>query len=147
MKLTSDLAARMTDALLLHRGVSSTDQERRENAEVWATYSAALNEVRAVAEVLPDNAGTDFVRLMEVWTEDSVNLTATLLDMAICVMLVKRYRVTNPGEEFPPTGITTKITSEDLRTIAEHFHWERTEEPGSWTLKLQKISEMSSGEG
>lgn len=98
----------------------------------------------AVAGKLPDHAGTDFVRMMETWTEDGVNLTATLLDMAICVMLLKRHQVNNPGEEFPASGLTTTITSAELRTIAEHYHWERREEAGSWTIKLEKISEMGS---
>lgn len=144
MKLTYEIADKMTKALLAHRGVEVTDLDIQTDAVASATYKAALLEVRTVAGVLPDTAGIDFVRLMETWTEEGTNLTATLLDMAISVMLVKRYHVTNPGEALPPRGLSAVITSADLRTIAEQYHWERHEEAGTWTIRLQKISEMSS---
>lgn len=107
-----------------------------------------VQEINALAEAvagkLPQSAGIDFVRLMETWTEDQTNLTATLLDMAISVMLVKEFAEYGTAAAFPPDGMTVTITSADLRTIAEQYHWERHEEAGSWTIRLQKISEMSS---
>ncbi len=104
-----------------------------------------INELAgAVSAALPDNAGTDFIRLMETWTESQTNLTAALLDMAICVMLTKMRAIQDPLT--PDGSMSVTITSVELRAIAEQYHWERTEEPGSWTIKLQKISEMSSDE-
>lgn len=138
MKPTQELLDKIATALLASRGFGFCTDPAEGGQDAYDLTLQALEEARAVAAILPDNLGLDFVRLMETWTEDSVNLTATLLDMAISATMLK-YR---PGLIGGFEELT--ITSADLRTIAEQYHWERREEAGSWTIRLQKISEMSS---
>jgi hypothetical protein len=105
-----------------------------------AQYADAVNECRAVAAVLPANAGLDFVTMFEAWGDHEANVTATLLDL-VMVALATRYV---PGME---KGGEVTITGTDLRAIVEQFDYERTEEAGVWTLKFSILPEISSAEG
>lgn len=160
------LKAQIAKAILEHR-YPSEDDAANGYADVPPQVVQEIDALAAaVAGKLPDHAGTDFVRMMETWTESQTNLTAALLDMAICATLKKVLEsrhghspskmAKNPGmagvrwsATEPNTLVDAEIiiTSAELRAIAEQYHWERTEEAGSWAIRLQKISEMSSDQG
>lgn len=122
-------------AMLAHRGYGEIE-------EVPVTVQEAIvAEAAAVAEALPANAGLDFLSVMETWGDSEANTTAALLDMVIAATLIQMF---NRFSGHSIEDIEIILTSAELRAVLEQYHIERAETDGSWTIKVQKISEMSS---
>lgn len=130
----SKLQATIAGALLIDMGYAEDDQEVPPQVAAKVEVTAA-----AVAAALPANAGLDFLTVMETWGDSENATTASLIDMVIAATLLQL----NPGA----VDYSITVTSADLRAVLEQYHIERTETDGSWTLRVQKISEMSSANG
>lgn len=96
-----------------------------------------IEDLTMLAKMVKDDprVALDFINVFESWGTREASLTATVIDLVIAACMVKM----SPGEIPPGKSSEIVITSAELRSLVEQYDIERTEEAGTWKIKLTKI--------